>query len=152
MCKKTCCPPAGNSGTVQVIALVAAAYIAASVFSAVLHFLETLIEITLITITASTVIGLTTWALVRHHRRQAPALARTAIPARHTPAIPPRYILSTTNQPATALPVPARPTGALTGQHERAIRHFAAVITSYDDPAAVEALIHRALRGPNPNP
>ena len=141
MCKKSCCPPQGNSGTVQVIALVAAVYIAASVFSAILHFLETLIEITLITVTASTILGLITWALLRH-RRQAPAVTRTAIP--------PRYALRTASQPVTALSRPARPVPALTSQHERAIRHFAAVITSYDDPAAVEALIHRALRGPNP--
>jgi hypothetical protein len=122
----------------------------ADVFSAALGFLETLIEITLVTITASAALGLITWALVKHHRRQALAMTRTVISARHTPAIPPRYVLSTGNQPTTALSGSTRPTRALTSQHERAIRHFAQVITSYDDPAAVEALIHRALHGPNP--
>jgi len=152
MCQKSCCPPTGNSGTVQLIALAAAVYIAVSVFSAILHFLETLIEITLITITASTILGLITWALLRHHRRQAPVVIRTAIPARHTPAIPPRYVLNTASRPVTALSRPARPSPALTSQHERAVRHFAAVIARYDDPAAVEALIHRALHGHGPNP
>ena len=109
MCKQTCCPPKGNNdGTAQVIALVAAVYIAASVFSAALHFLETLIEITLITLTASTILGLTTWALIRHHRRQVSAVTRTTIPARPTPAIPPRYALRT-DQHSSALSPVARP-------------------------------------------
>jgi hypothetical protein len=146
MCRKPCCPPQRSSGTVELIAIIAAIIIAASVLRAIFGLLVTLIEITLITTAAITVLGLVTWALVRRHRRTAITSARAAVLARRPSPLPPRYPPVTGSQPATPLPGTARPGHALASR-EYAVRHFADVIASYDDPAAVDDLIRRALHG-----
>ena len=151
MCKPSCCTPKGNSGIGQLIAIIVAVYLAADVLSALLGLLVTLIEITLITLAAAAVLGLTTWALIRRHRRNTITTGRTAIPARRAPAALPGNTPAIQTRPAARLSGAARPVPALTSQRDHTARHFTAVITSSDDPAAVEALIRRALQGTTPD-
>jgi hypothetical protein len=147
MCRKPCCPPQGSSGTGTIIAVIAGIIIAASALRAIVGLLITLIEITLITTAAITVLGLVTWAVIRRHRRTAITGDHAAVLTRRPSAVPPRYVLMIGSQPATRLPGTARPERALASGHEHAVRHFADVIASYDDPAAVDDLIRRALQG-----
>jgi hypothetical protein len=139
MCKTPCCPPQRSSGTGAIVAIIGV-LITVSVLRAILGLLELLAIITITTVAAAAVLALIIWA-VRHHRR-----AITASPVR--PALPARYVLAIGNQPTTRLPGTTTPR-ALASQHEHAVRRFADVIASYDDPAAVDDLIHRALRGPD---
>ena len=146
MCKRTCCPPQHSSGTGPLIAVIAGLIIAASVLRAILGLLELLAIITLTSIAATAVLALVIWA-VKHHRKTTDA--RYAVqPSRRAPEVPPRYVVAIGNQPAARLPGTSIPR-ALASQHEHAVRRFADVIASYDDPAAVEDLIHRALREPH---
>lgn len=131
MCKPSCCSPKGSSGIAGLIAAAAGIIIAANVLPVLLGMLITLLEIIVITTAVLAVLSLAAWALVRH-RRRVTAATRSAVPAWHPTALRPAH--------APALPGRARP-----GDHELAVRHFAEVIASYDDPAAVEALIARAL-------
>jgi hypothetical protein len=147
MCRKPCCPPQGSSGTGTIIAVIAGIIIAASLLHAILGLLITLIEITLITTAAITVLAMVTWALIRRHRRQALTRTQAAVLTRRPSAVPPEYVLMTGNQPAIQLPRTSSSGRALASGHEHAVRHFADVIASYDDPAAVDDLIRRALRG-----
>jgi hypothetical protein len=142
MCKPSCCTPKGNSGIGQLIAIIVAVYLAADVLSALLHLLITLIEITLITVAATGVLALTVWAIRAHRHRTAIPPARVLPLTRRAPAALPANLGAIGSQP----PALTRPARDLASQHERAIRHFADVITSCDDPAAVETLI-RVLRG-----
>ena len=146
MCKPSCCTPKGNSGIGQLIAIIVAVYLAADVLSALLGLLVTLIEITLITLAATGALALAIWAIRARRRRTAITPARVLPPARRPPAVLPANLRAIGNQTPAWLPGPARPARDLAIQHERAIRQFADVITSYDDPAAVETLI-RVLRG-----
>jgi hypothetical protein len=146
MCRKPCCPPQRSSGTGELIAIIAGIIIAASVLRAIFGLLVALIEITLITTAAITVLGLVTWALVRRHRRTAITGTRAAVLARRPYPLPPRYLPVTGSQPASPLPGTARPGQALASR-EHAVRHFVEVIASYDDPAAVDDLIRRARHG-----
>jgi hypothetical protein len=147
MCRKPCCPPQRSSGAVELIAIIAAIIIAASVLRAILGLLVTLIEITLITTAAIAVLGLVTWPLVRRHRRTAITRTHAAALARRPYPLTPRYLPVTGSQSATRLPHTSSPGRALASGHEHAVRHFADVIASYDDPAAVDDLIRRALQG-----
>jgi hypothetical protein len=132
MCRKPCCPPQRSSGTGELIAIIAAIIIAASVLRAILGLLVALIEITLITTAAIAVLGLVTWALVRRHRRTAITRTHAAVLARPYP-LTPRYLPVTGSQSATRLPHISSPGRALASGHEHAVRHFADVIASYDD-------------------
>ena len=146
MCKRTCCPPQHSSGPGPLIAVIAGLIIAASVLRAILGLLELLAIITLTTIAATVVLALVIWA-VKHHRKT--ITARYAVQtARRAPALPPRYVVAIGNQPATRLPGNTTPR-VLASQDEHAVRRFAEVIAAYDDPAAVDDLIRRALRGPD---
>jgi hypothetical protein len=144
MCKTPCCPPQRSSGTGAIVAIIGA-LIAVSVLRAILGLLELLAIITMTTVAAAAVLALIIWA-VRHYRKA--ITASPVQPARPAPALPARYVLAIGNQPTTRLPGTTTPR-ALASQHEHAVRRFADVIASYDDPAAVDDLIHRALRGPD---
>ena len=137
----------GNSGIGQLIAIIVAVYLAADVLSALLGLLITLIEITLITLAAVAVLGLTIWAIRARHRRDTITPGRAIPLTRCAPAALPANLRAISGQP----PALTRPAPALTSQHEHAIRHFTDVITSCDDPAAVETLI-RVLPDTTPNP
>jgi hypothetical protein len=141
MCKTPCCPPQRSSGPGAIVAIVGV-IIAVSVLRAILGLLELLAVITLTTVAATAVVALAIWA-VKHHREAAAARY-----TRRAPALPPRYVVAIRNQPADRLTGTTTPR-ALASQHEHAVRRFAEVIASYDDPAAVDDLIHRALRGPD---
>jgi hypothetical protein len=145
MCKSSCCPPKGSPGTGVIIAVIAGIIIAASALRVILGLLITLIEITLITTAALTILGLITWALIRRHRRQATTGTQTAVFTRSPAAVAPRYVLMIGSQPIARLPRTSPSGRALASGHEHAVRHFADVIASYDDPAAVDDLIRRAL-------
>jgi hypothetical protein len=146
MCKSSCCPPKGSPGTGVIIAVIAGIIIAASALRAILGLLITLIEITLITTAAITILGLLTWALIRRHRRQATTGTHASALTRRPPAVTPRHVLMIGTQPDARLPGTSAPGRALASSHEHAVRHFADVIASYDDPAAVDDLIRRALQ------
>jgi hypothetical protein len=148
MCKTPCCPPQHSSGTGAIVAIIGV-IIAISVLRAILGLLELLAIITLTTVAATAVVALAIWT-VKHHRETA-AARYTLQQARRAPALPPRYVLAIGNQPADQLTSTTTPR-ALASQHEHAIRQFAEVISAYDDPAAVDDLIHRALRGPDTQP
>ena len=142
MCKTPCCTPKGNSGIGQLIAIIVAVYLAADVLSAILGLLITVIEITLITLAIIGVLALAIWAIRARRHRTAITPARVIPLARRAPAALPGNLRAIGSHP----PALTRPARDLASQHERAIRHFADVITSCDDPAAVETLI-RVLRG-----
>jgi hypothetical protein len=146
MCKTPCCPPQHSSGPGAIVAVIGV-IIAVSVIRAILGLLELLAVITLITVAATAVVALAIWA-VKHHRESAAAASYTLQQTRRAPALPPRYVVAIGHQPADRLSATTTPR-ALTSQHEHAVRRFADVIASYDDPAAVDDLIHRALRGPD---
>ena len=146
MCKRTCCPPQHSSGPGPLIAVVAGLIIAPALLSAVIGLLELLAIITLTTFAATAVLALVIWA-VKHHRQA--ANARSAVPPPwRASVLPPRYVVAIGNQPATHLPGTTTPR-ALASQHEHAVRKSADVIATYDDPAAVDDLIRRALREPH---
>jgi hypothetical protein len=146
MCKPSCCPPQHSSGTGPLIAVIAGLIITVSVLRAILGLLELLAVITMATIAATAVLALVVWA-VRRHRRAITA-SDAILPARPASALPSRYFLAIGNQPADPHPATTTPR-ALDSQHEHAVRRFADVIAAYDDPAAVDDLIRRALRGPD---
>jgi len=145
MCKTPCCPPQHSSGTGAILAIIGV-IIAVSVLRAILGLLELLAVITLTTIAATAVAAVAIWAV--KHRRDTAAARYTLPHTRRAPALPPRYVVATVSQPADRLSATTTPR-ALASQHEHAVRRFADVIAAYDDPAAVDDLIHRALRGPD---
>lgn len=145
MCRTPCCPPQRSSGLGPLIAIIGVVIIAANVLRAILGLLELLVVITVSTVAATAALALVIWAIKRH--RQAITASYTLQPTKRAPALPPRYVVAIDGQPAARPASATTPrVRALTSQHEYAVRRFADVITSYDDPAAVEALIHRALQ------
>jgi hypothetical protein len=131
MCKPPCCSPKDSSGIFGFVIAAAAVIITANALSAVAGLLITIAEIILLTTAALAVLALLTWTLIR--RRRAVPASQPALPAR------PAAVIS-----------PGRDPG---DDHDLAVRRFAEVIASYDDPAAVQALISRALHGsPRPIP
>jgi hypothetical protein len=150
MCKPPCCTPANSSGIWPVLAIGVAVYLAADVLSAVLGLLIRLIEITAITLAAATVLALATWLVARRRHYQASTASAVLAPAPRAAAIPARSVrVVTATRPYPAqLPQPAPARRAVTGSHERAIRHVAEILTAYEDPDTVDDLIHRALRTP----
>lgn len=138
MCKPSCCPPRGGSGTGAIIAVITGIILAASVLRAILGLLRLLALITAASIAAIAVIALTVWAVRAWHRRAITALQHAAQSARSAPALPPGYLLVISNHPDAGL------SGrVLDSTREPLARQLA----GQDDPAVVDDLIRRALRG-----
>jgi hypothetical protein len=142
MCKPSCCPPKGGSGTGTIIAVIAGIILAASLLRAILGLLRLLALITVASIGAIAVLGLTAWAVRAWHRRTITARQHPVRPVRQVPALPSGYLLVIGTDPRTG-----RSGRVLTSTGEPIARHLADALAAHDDPAVVDELIRRALHG-----
>jgi hypothetical protein len=141
MCKSSCCPPKGGSGTGAIVAVIAGIIIAASVLRAIIGLLQLLALITATSIAAIAVLGLTIWAVRAWHRRAITA-RQHARSVRQMPPLPPGYLLVIGTDLRTGLS-----SRVLTSNNEPIARHLADALAHHDDPAVVDDLIRRALHG-----
>jgi hypothetical protein len=142
MCKSSCCPPKGGSGTGAIIAVIAGIILAASALRAIIGLLRLLALITVTSIAAIAVLGLTVWAVRAWHHHAITVRQHAVRPVRQVSALPPGYLLVITADPRTG-----RYGRVLTSTREPIARHLADALAAHDDPAVVDDLIRRALHG-----
>lgn len=129
MCKTPCCQPRGGSGPGAIIAVITGIIVVPIALRLLVEVLK-LIELILLTTTATALLGLIIWAAICWHRH---ALTR----ASQAP------VMIVAADPATGLPATARPRRTLTpGEHTA---RPLAITAAHHDPAAAGHLI-RARR------
>jgi hypothetical protein len=122
MCKPSCCPPRGGSGPGAIIAVITGLIIVPVALRLLVEVLQ-LIELIMLTIAGTALLGLITWAAIAWHRRTSTAAAP-----------PPAQIMIIPADPATGLPVTPAHRRSLTGTGQHAARH-PAITASYHHPA-----------------
>jgi hypothetical protein len=132
MCKTPCCQPRGGSGPGATIAVITAIIVVPIALRLLIEVLK-LIELILVTLTATALLGLLIWAAICWHRH---ALTRASQ----------AQVLYIAANPATGLPATMRPRRTLTTPGEHTARPLA-ITAAHHDPAPAGSYI-RARRAP----